>query len=297
MTDVTKKLSSICSFGCEKSNPSITGVLLADADASYKKGYYDAEKCRNHIANQSRVSKIDRFATQINNAQEIESEIHDRITKIINSYQKQISSSVKDFMSSCKYTLDDKCSRSSNYRKSTQKNRSGRPKKRITTIMKKDKINDDLLKPNNLRMIMGLMGKNIDLVTHEDQDYQVGYDVSHDSELNGFIETQESAFEDEMTEEDFNIINDFDPSMFVNRIKDFLTNDRRKSEKIRTNLRNIKQIFEQLATEHRLNVDLVYAAEEERQSASCVRRSAYNLSIAAIKATSTPVHVKSVTEF
>lgn len=173
-------------------------------------GYYDADKCRAYIANQIKVSKIDRFVAQVSRALEVEASIQERLDIVLMNFGKHSAQLTKE----CRLCL--------------QKHRKAMA-----------------------------------------------------------IE-QASPFDGNPTFKDLH-----KPSLFVRKLNEYIRGNIKKSKAIMAKLNTIGQIFERLALEHRDNVDLVYAAEEERQAASVIRRSAYNLSMAAIKATSTPVHVNS----
>lgn len=173
-------------------------------------GYYDADKCRAYIANQIKVSKIDRFVAQVSKALEVEASIQERLDDILSMFEKH----------SAQVTHDLKLC--------LQKHR-----RTIT------------LEQSNLNV-------------------------------------------DEQTLKDL-----FKPALFVKKLDQYIRSNVKKSKAIMAQLNTVGQIFERLASEHRDKVDIVYTAEEERQAATVIRRSAYQLSIAAIKATSTPVHVNS----
>lgn len=262
----------------------ITTTLASDMGQS--KGYYDAEKCRAHIANQIKVSKIDRFAAQINKAQEIELEIQSKIREVLEIFVQKSARTAYEFVSRCKSGLLHE----SNLEPASYKTKRIKRMKKKANLKRRSvdaiPISKDLYHGVELRMILDLLSGQPTFnkaLTIEDML------SDDDSVMSGF----DGALSLDAT--DINLINLFKPTDFIDNLKDHLKSDRRKSQKILDYLTSIKQLFEKLASEHRLNVDLVYAAEEERQSATVIRRSSYNLSLAAIKATSTPVHVTHVT--
>jgi hypothetical protein len=81
----------------------------------------------------------------------------------------------------------------------------------------------------------------------------------------------------------------FDPSLYAHKIEQLIRDEIRRSELIMSQLNSIQNISRSLASNHRDQVDSVYSAVEERQSSVVIRRSAYNLSLAATEATSTPI--------
>lgn len=184
--------------------------ITNDKAPTTSSGYYDADKCRAYIANQVKVSKIDRFVAQVSRALEVEASIQERLDNILKDFNRHSAEITK------------------NFKGCLQRHR------KAIALEQSDSIEDD----SNLKDL-------------------------------------------------------FKPTLFVKKLNEYIRGNIRKSKAIMAQLNTLGQIFERLALEHRDNVDLVYAAEEERQAASVIRRSAYNLSIAAIKATSTPVHVNS----
>lgn len=182
--------------------------ITNDKAPTTSSGYYDADKCRAYIANQVKVSKIDRFVAQVSRALEVEASIQDRLDNILRDFNRHSAGITK------------------NFRVCLQRHR------KAIALEQSDSIEEDL--------------KDL-----------------------------------------------FKPTLFVKKLNEYIRGNIKKSKAIMAQLNTLGQIFERLALEHRDNVDLVYAAEEERQAASVIRRSAYNLSMAAIKATSTPVHVNS----
>lgn len=194
-----------------ESQDRITNDKILASTTSIGGGYYDADKCRAYIANQIKVSKIDRFVAQVSRALEVEASIQERLDKVLMNFGKHSAQLTKD----CKVCL--------------QRHRKSPIAFEQANSIEGDQFLKDLCKP----------------------------------------------------------------SLFVRKLNEYIRGNIKKSRAIMAKLNTIGQIFERLALEHRDNVDLVYAAEEERQAASVIRRSAYNLSMAAIKATSTPVHVNS----
>lgn len=261
----------------------ITGSLAPDHGQS--RGYYDAEKCRAHIANQIKVSKIDRFAAQINKAQEIELEIQSRIRQVLDLFVNKSARPVQDFTSKCKTSLQSKLHGDQKHTARKQYSTSKKNRQRKPSSENRS-LSEDLLNGPELRLVVDLLSGN------RSKNLALNYD--DDSELeSGPCQTTTLHHEEWLTDQDCRFINSFEPANFVENLIGHLKSDSRRSQRILDYLCSIKHLFEKLASDHRLNVDLVYAAEEERQSATVIRRSAYNLSLAAIKATSTPVHVNS----
>lgn len=280
---------------------SITTKLILSEASNSKKGYYDAEKCRAYIASQSRVSKIDRFVAQVNKAQEVELEIHDRIKELMNFFFKQSNKQALDFISKFKINSNNEKT-NGRRRKLIRRKKSGTPKKSKLANYRVTPVDNKLLDGSNLKIVLKLITTsepNSVEVCEDLKNEQQQEDEAADEQINDDMnmidehEAEDIASGDEqMTEEDWRTWHNLDPSLFVSQLKENLKDDRNKSERILKNLCSIRKLFENLASRHRVNLDLVYAAEEERQSASVTRRSAYNLSMAAMKATSTPVHVK-----
>lgn len=264
---------------CQSQNKTNPIAVTLTSDLSPSKGFYDAEKCRAHIANQIKVSKIDRFAAQINKAQEIEIEIHARIRDVLGLFVSQWAKPTQEFASRCKLGFQNRyCNMIAQY--SGKKQRPNLKKKKFKS-KNPSLISDELLEGSQLRMMIDLLTNSSNMANYGSTDPM---NIEDD-----YIGSQSAICEQDCSR----VISKFKPKYLVDRLKDHLKNDRRRSRRLVDNLCSLKQYFEKLATEHRLNVDLVYAAEEERQSATVIRRSAYNLSLAAIKATTTPVHVSS----
>lgn len=275
-----------------------TGPTTTNANytATTSSGYYDADKCRAYIANQIKVSKIDRFATQVSNAMDVESNIQQRLVNVLNMYVKRCAQITHEFTFKCKNGIQ-------RHRLIANQRRPSKVKKADcfisdTNITKQTSISNDLLHGLGVQMVRALLTQPLLLTTKHIKKKQLP--SSNNSELrNSFNEMIKGGENDDDTnlekltfnEEDYLLCEAFEPALYVKKLDDCMRNNLRKSKAIMVQLSTIRQLFEKLALEHRDNVDLVYAAEEERQAATVTRRSAYNLSVAAIKATSTPVHV------
>lgn len=272
-------------------------------------GYYDAEKCRAHIANQMRVSKIDRFAAQVYKALEVEADVNFRLANILNMFLKRSAQVAHEFALKCKLGLrnhrQDRILNHSktnkNYNKTAGKNNKltkqttfSKTRTRIINVTDRQyTISNDLLYGEGAQLIQELLGQSTSIISKEynlcpPSKRQATIKEEMDDE---FKTTQPSNESDLMNLND--ISDTFDPAFFVKKLEGCIRVSLQSSNTITIRLTTIRQIFEKLASEHRAKVDLVYAAEEERQSSTVIRRSAYNLSVAAIKATSTPIHVNS----
>lgn len=301
-----------------------------NSSATSKRGRYDAEKCRVYIANQTKVSKIDRFAAQISKADDVECELRTYLRNILTIFMKQSAQNTLDFLHRCKDALkrhhQDRMiliSSNSQRKNSPSKFKNG-PNEilRIPSSRSSNSMSEDLYNGPGARLLREILSSNLskkDHLNHITQPLHRGHnhyrhsshqiqiepdDINHDSSspedyrLEGygsdmsFSKTDEPSDWDELTEQNYLSSTTFEPASFVKKIEISIRNDLKRSECLSFKLNQIRQKFEKLAHKHRLRVDLVYAAEEERQSASVIRRSAYNFSVAAIRATSTPIHVQ-----
>lgn len=225
-------------------------------------GYYDAERCRAHIANQTRVSKIDRFAAQVARAIEVETDVHSRLSKVFNMYVKHSAQVTHDFVVKCRLG-------SQRHRQDRILNQSkNATKKHLATTPAT--ISNDLLYGEGVHLVQELLDQSITLVPIKHVKRRKGPYTERDLDP---AKCQEL----------------FEPSVLVKGLEDSISDNLKKSESLMDKLENLQQSFKNLASEHRSKVDHVYTAEEERQASTVVRRSAYNLSIAAIKAASTPI--------
>lgn len=253
------------------------------------KGFYDAEKCRAYIANQTKVSKIDRSAIQIIKSLEVEIDVYTRLSNVVNMFTNHSAKAAMDFTFRCKSGLqrhrqDRILNSQTNSRKATKRMKSSNNK----MIKQQQKlpnlshytISNDLLYGEGAQLVQTLLNQTMP--------------VNHPKHIKRKKQPKiEQITQDQLNEVDCSQTDSFDPELYVNQLKESLTFNSIKSKLITEQIQTLKQTFERLAAEHRDNVDLVYAAEEERQAATVTRRSAYNLSMAAFKATSTPVHVSS----
>lgn len=259
-------------------------------------GYYDAEKCRAHIANQIRVSKIDRFSTQVSKALEVEASMKLRLNNILNMFIKCSAQAAHDFTLKCKLGLQrHRQDRILNHQRKPSKRGKVAPinhrypdrQKQLNSTM-----SNDLLYGSGVQLVRKLMIQSNTFSKHikrkptdrEEERYSQDCHVQEDQNQMGLID------------EDYVLSDSFEPSTFVRHLEVLIKNNLRRSSAISMQLNTLRQLFERLASEHRDKVDIVYAAEEERQAATVVRRSAYNLSVAAFKATSTPVHVNTTND-
>lgn len=281
-----------------------TSATSTYTSVSPSKGIYDAEKCRAHIANQVKVSKIDRFAAQISKAIEVELQLQSRLTNVLNMFVKRSAQVTQEFTNKCKMGLQrhrqdrilnlNKVTKSSLIIKKTQHHHHHHHKPRSCSAgLNKYSISNDLLYGPGAQLVFSLMSyqtmPSVTKIRRKKKPPPKGYDVVIKEEP---IDTMKTSMLKNFSEEDYiNLADSFEPSKFVKQLGDCLRNNVQKSAAITTYLSKMRQTFERLAADHHDKVDLVYAAEEERQAATVIRRSAYNLSVAAIKATSTPVHV------
>lgn len=274
-------------------NNTSPATMNANSTSTASSGYYNADKCRAYIANQIKVSKIDRFATQVSNAMEVESNIQQRLVNVLNLYIKRCAQITHEFTFRCKSGIQ-------RYRLLANQRKPSKLKKTDSFISDNTKpisISNDLLHGIGVQMVRTLLTQPI-LLTKQikrklpssSESYPLNEDTMKEFDQDGDDKSR-SLEKSTFNEEDYLLCEAFEPALFVKKLDDCIRMNLRKSKAIMLQLSTIRQLFERLASEHRDNVDLVYAAEEERQSASVTRRSAYNLSMAAIKATSTPVHV------
>ena len=226
-------------------------------------GYYDAEKCRANIAN--RVSKIDRFVAQVLRVIDVEIEVYSRLSKVLNMFVKHSAKVAHDFTMKCRLG-------SQRHRQDRILNQSKNGAKKQLAAMPPT-ISNDLLYGEGVHLVQELLDQAITFVPPK------------------HVKRRKTARDCELTGENSKGQEVFDPSIFVKKLEKSILVNVQKSEAIMKKLDALKRLFRNLASEHRDKVDHVYAAEEERQSSTVIRRSAYNLSIAAIKATSTPIHV------
>lgn len=274
-------------------NASPTTTPNANYTGTASSGYYDADKCRAYLANQIKVSKIDRFATQVSNAIDVESNIQQRLADVLNIYVKRCAQITHEFTFRCKNGIQK-------HRLLANQRRPSKIKKtdcfiNDTNITKQTSISNDLLHGPGVQMVRSLLTQPKFLTTkHIKKKQQPANNGELYGGCNEAVNDDYDATNIEkltFSEDDYLICEAFEPALYVKKLDDCIRSNLRKSKAIMVQLSTIRQLFERLALEHRDNVDLVYAAEEERQAATVTRRSAYNLSIAAIKATSTPVHV------
>lgn len=289
-------------------------------------GYYDADKCRAHIANRIKVSKIDRFAAQISKAIEVEAQFQLRLANVLNMFQKKSSQVTYEFTLKCKLGLQRhrqdrilnqqrqrasstkqdaakiarRVTKKRNYKPPSDVNHKHYPTRTASGLGKHYSISNDLLYGPGAQMVHLLLSHQTMPTFHTPGKRKKPPQSTataivrfkeeppeHDGRIGG--QTSKGA---PISEDDYkDLVDSFEPSKFVKQLGDCLRNNVQKSSAITMQLNTLRQSFERLASEHHDKVDLVYAAEEERQAATVVRRSAYNLSVAAIKATSTPVHV------
>lgn len=277
----------------ERSNTCPTTSLSAAISSS---GYYDVDKCRAFIANQTKISKIDRFAAQVCKAHDVESDIRCRLGNILNMFVKRSAQVTHEFTFKCKLGLQHhRQDRILNQqRKSSKKFKTDTRIQRYGRAKHYSSISSDLLYGPGAQLFRTLLSQSIpstDLVRRKEAKNSTrGHDVHHQlsRQHDNEIPSIESS---SLSEEDYFLSDLFEPKMLVSQLEDSIRSNISKSEAIVDQMNMIRQLFERLASEHRDKVDMVYSAEECRQAATVTRRSAYNLSVAAIKATSTPVHV------
>lgn len=270
---------SYCSKNCSEEETkyvhSTTTLSLSSASASAT-GYYDAEKCRAHIANQSRVSKIDRFAVQVNRAVEIETDVHRRLSNILNMFLKRSAKVAHDFSLKCKLGSQrhrqDRILNQS--KRSSKKQQHQQQSQHTSSITPSVNISNDLLYGRGAQLVHELLNQPMLFLPPRHPKKK----SKHETPTN----EQEDSHQPKGSEL-------FEPSLFVDKLEDSIRDNIKKSKAIMNKLVTLQQLFKNMAAEHRDKVDFVYAAEEERQATTVIRRSAYNLSVAAIKATSTPM--------
>jgi len=244
--------------------------------ASSSAGYYDAEKCRTHIANQIKVSKIDRFSAQVSKAIEVESNIQMRLGNLMDMYLRHSAQATHDFTLRCKLGLQ-------RHRQDRILNHQRKPSKSISSSIgqiegKQYAISNDLLYGHGAQLIHALLTQSLQFTKH------IKRKSDHDE-----AEAKNSG--GSLSEDDYTLSDLFEPALYVKKLENCLRSNLRKSKAIMKQLNTVRRLFEKLGSEHRDRVDIVYAIEEERLATTVIRRSAYNLSMAAIKATSIPVHV------
>lgn len=258
----------------EKASTSNGVSFNINPSTSTSSGYYDAEKCRAHIAKQIKVSKIDRFAAQIGQAIDVETGLHSRLCNILNMFVKCSAKVTNEFTLRCKLGLQ-------RHRQDRILNQSKRKSSKKTDSRLNNHVNEQYTISNDL-----LYGEGAQLILELLSQPMTCMPSKH-------IRASSTTEEVILDEDDYMNTDSFEPQLFVKKLESSIRNNLRRSRSITTQLNKIKQLFERLALEHRDKVDIVYAAEEERQATIVTRRSAYNLSVAAIKATTTPIHVNS----
>lgn len=255
-------------------------------------GYYDAEKCRTHIANQIRVSKIDRFALQVMKAIEVESDVHRRLSNILNMYLKRSSKVVYEFSMKCKLGHQ-------RHRQDRILNQSKRGMKKLqqqlpqAITLSSTYIHNDLLYGDGAQLVNELLDQPL---LHPVQSTSTSQPHKHIKNLQRKTRIKQGQCSEDSS---CAIIlagpEHFEPSCYAKKLEKSIRDNLMKSEVIMRRLNSIRQSLK-MAAEHRDKVDHVYTAEEERQASTVMRRSAYYLSMAAIKATSTPVPIRLVCE-
>lgn len=275
-------------------------------------GFYDAEKCRAHIANRTKVSRIDRFAVQVGNAIEIEADIQIRLGKLMNLFRKHTARVAHDFTFRCKLGLSrhrqDRIlnqKREVSVHSASSKHIRGKKAIRHTTAAASTRqtarlgaigkslppISNDLLYGSGAQLVRSLLLQSGSFSVNNKRS---GKRANGEELLARLISASngEASSAASLTDDDCQLSELFEPHLFVCHLEERLISLMDRSKLIGSQLNNVRQLFERLAMDHRDQVDAVYAAEEERQTAAgVVRRSTYNLSMAAFKATSTPVHV------
>lgn len=284
---------------CKSSTTSTQSVpaqaIGTTSNGAISSGYYDAEKCRAHLANLAKVSKIDRFAAQVSRALEVEAEMQFRLGNLLNMFNKRSAQVAHDFTLRCRLGLQ----RHQQDRILNQKRRkssSDGPKQSEANISKKKirlsskrsrsslgatlpPISNDLLYGPGAQLIQKLLSENSSFNSMLHTDVRGG---SRDLAMSFKVKTEDKNDPEVLTE------------YFVRHMREKLVSVVERGRAIGVQLNNVMQLFERLAMDHRDQVDAVYAAEEERLSRSgVVRRSTNQLTMAAIKATTTPVHIVS----
>lgn len=316
--NVTLELNDIDSHGKVSTNIINCGNIDLQptlTSNSNSNGYYDAEKCRTYIANQIKINKINRFALQIGGASEIETSNQIRLENLINMFTKCSSKVMHDFTMRCKLGLQShRQDRILNYKrkksptfKSGKQNNSSKTNKIHRCNQQRNyhsSISNDLLYGAGAQLVRALLSSSSETISIENQQVKQKNN-SKNSSGGTTIEIEDKFRKDKtdyinnaeinkisvLSDDDYLLSDYFEPKLFVKMMEDLLRANVIKSKAIDAKLSKISQVFESLALKHRDKVDKVYTAEEERQAASVTRRSAYNLSVAAIKATSTPVHI------
>lgn len=227
-------------------------------------GYYDAEKCRAYIANQSRVNKVHRFAYQILKALEIEVDVTSRLSAILNMYLRRSCRVVFDFSSKCKLgVLHHRQDRILN-----QPRKHNPSNKRGPAVLEQSTINNDLLYGEGAQLLQ-------ELLTQPLEHYQSK--KTKRKNLKDLESRKKSDVKDDDDESDSLATNTFEPRSYVMKLEDCIRVSMRSSKVITNRLNDIKHSFEKLVTDHRDRFEMVYALEEERQASTIVRRSTYNL--------------------
>lgn len=277
--------------------------------ATTSTGFYDAEKCRTYIANQIKVNKIDRFATQVDRASEIEFDIQRRLGNLMNMYRKHSAQLAHDFTNRCKLAVQrhrqDRILNHNHNLKAKHQHKLKQSTANSQQLTKKLKpsdpnanlnytISNDLLYGPGAQLLHTLLiqsqhispkqhnGKRRPSSIDRQEELEEIKDVLFDGAGNGIVS---------LNENDYQLSDHFDSKLYVKKLEIQIKTNIDKSRIIIQQLIKVRQLFERLALDHRDKVDRVYAVEEERQAATVTRRSTYNLSISAIKATSTPVHI------
>ena len=236
-------------------------------------GYYDAEKCRAHIARQSRVNKILRFSSQIIGAVEIESLIGSRLSSILDMYTLRSCHVTYDFSAKCKFgTSRHREDRILNQpKKHNPGNKRGPAQAQKGDNSDQNSINNDLLYGEGAKLVQELLvqplkyyppkqSRRRKVIDSDDKKGQTPGKIKN-------IETDASCV----------MASSFEPRLYVLKLEESIRDNLRASQTVAERLEDVKRLFERLVTEHHDRFEMVYALEEERQASTIVRRSTYNL--------------------
>jgi hypothetical protein len=216
-----------------------------------------------YVSIKKRVSKIDRFASCF--AIEVEERVHSRLSNILNMFLDRSSKVIHEFSMKCK----------SGFQRHLQ-----------------DRILDQSKNPNKTHKpsLKNKPPPNYHL-SDDRLFYGEGAQLIHELLIQPLPQktNKRKRPNQDTTETMMSSPDSFEPSLYVQKIEQLIREEIRRSLLIVDKLNIVQNTLKYLARNHRDQVDSVYSAVEERQASVVIRRSAYNLSLAANQATSTPI--------
>lgn len=244
----------------------ILGAITMSQELKYRIGNTtndssdESEAC---MSIKRKVSKIDRFTLRF--AIEVEGTVHSRLSNIINMFLNRSAKLVCQFSMKCKL--------------GSQRHRQDRILNQSKNLTRKHQqspgsylSSDRLFYGEGAQLVHELLNQPLPFKTPPKHTKR--RKPSH--EANSLVPPLPTS-------------DLFEPSLYAQKIEEMIRNEIRRSELIMNKLDTVQNTLRYLASNHRNQVDSVYSAVEERQASVVIRRSAYNLSLAATQATSTPI--------